>query len=219
MPKATTLFLAAAAFLFVLPPVQAQSSFHHVELFAEGGASFTNETTAVVGTVQLLGPPPAGDVTVTNASLRTTGRVFAGARFFLDSRDAIEASISYSPSDLLLRSVCNPNCGGTRTAVESLRAFLLAANYVRVFRSAARIEPFITLGAGLVAFDQVQTLRLGHDPFATNLGGGFDFRLSHRWALRAEYRDWIFEMPRESQATATGLTHNSVPSAGIVYRF
>lgn len=219
MLKPVVLAVAVAVVFVALPAANAQSVSHRIEVFAEGGASFTNETTAIVGTVQILGPPPSGDVTVTTASLRTTGRIFAGARFFLDSRDAIEASLSYSPSDLLLRSTCNPNCGGTRTAVEPLRAFLLAANYVRVFRSAARIEPFLTLGAGLVAFDQVQTLRLGHDPFATNLGGGFDLRLSRHWAVRAEYRDWIFEMPRESQATATGLTHNSVPSAGIVYRF
>ena len=58
-------------------------------------------------------------------------------------------------------------------------------------------------------------------PLTANLGAGVDIRLNQRWLIRAEYRDWLFEGPRQSdfENDPTGLTHNQVPSLGVVFRF
>ena len=219
MFKSTLLVAAAAACFatFSVPDSRAQSITSRFEVFAEGGASTTNKLTQITGTAQRIGQPPAGDVTQSTAALRTTGRLFVGVRFYFDSHDAIEGSFSYSPSDLLLRSTCTLGCTSS-TVIGQIRANFAAGNYVRTF-GVKRIQPFLTFGVGGVAFRQVMAPQLGHDPFTADLGGGLDFRIWRRWTLRAEYRDWIFELPREFQAGPTGLTHNSVPSAGLAYRF
>lgn len=217
MPKSTLLAVVFSCAGLLTPNSKAQGIANRFEIFAEGGVSATNKLTQVSGTSQRVGQPPAGDVTSSTATLRTTGRVFVGVRFYFDSHDAVEGSFSYSPSDLLLRSTCTQGCLSS-SAIGQIRANFVAGNYVRTF-GARRIQPFLTFGAGVVAFRKVLAPQLGHDPFTADLGGGIDFGIWRRWVLRAEYRDWILEMPREFQASPTGLTHNSVPSVGLAYRF
>lgn len=59
------------------------------------------------------------------------------------------------------------------------------------------------------------------DRFTANLGGGADVRINEHWSLRAEFRDWVFEAPRQTDFSdsATGLERNQVPSLGLVFRF
>lgn len=197
-------------------PAVAQKHRHRWEVFAEGGASLSNESeTQALG---LAGNPPQLLVTTTTASLRTTGRLFAGVRFWLNGREALEASYSYSPSDPEFTTMCNVVCG-TSSYVRSERTSFFAGNYVRVLPSIARLQPFVTAGLGVVVFHDLFNAPHSSSPFAANFGGGFDFRVSRHWAIRAEYRDWVFQFPQVGYEPPGGFTHNSVPTAGLVFRF
>jgi hypothetical protein len=220
-PCAVILFLIAAA----AQNGAAQDVLHRVEVFAEGGVSMTNQVTLVEPFAITIPPPPSLPQVVTltaRGSLRTTGRLFAGVRLWLDGSQAIEASYSYSPSDLLVSGseVGPPLVGAqTFTSTDSLRASFFAGNYVHTLPRVAHLRPFLTAGAGGVSFYSGFADAISHDPFAANLGGGFDLSVSHHWTVRAEYRDWIFDMPQVHQQGPSGLTHNSVASAGIAFRF
>lgn len=216
-PWAVILFLMAGA----ARRGAAQDVLHRVEVFAEGGVSITNQVTLVEPIAITITPPPSLPQVVVlteHASLRTTGRLFAGVRLWLDGSQAIEASYSYSPSALLVSaSAAGLPVGFTSTS--PLRASFFAGNYVHTLPKVARLRPFLTAGAGVVWFYSRFAEAVSHDPFAANLGGGFDLSVSHHWTVRAEYRDWIFEMPQVRQQGPSGLTHNSVASAGIAFRF
>ena len=219
-PCAVVLFLMAGA----AKRVAAQDVLHRVEIFAEGGVSMTNQVTLVEPVAITIPPPPSFPqvvVLTARGSLRTTSRLFAGVRLWLDGSQAIEASYSYSPSDLLVSgSAAAPPIGTLPfTSTSPLRASFFAGNYVHTLPRVARLRPFLTAGAGVVWFYSDFAGAISHDPFAANLGGGFDLPVSHHWIVRAEYRDWIFEMPQARQQGPSGLTHNSVASAGIAFRF
>lgn len=216
-PCAVILFLIAGA----ARRGAAQDLLHRVEVFAEGGVSITNQVTLVEPIAITITPPPQVVTLTARGSLKTTGRLFAGVRLWLDGSQAIEASYSYSPSDLLVSgSAAAPPIGTLPfTSTSPLRASFFAGNYVHTLPRVARLRPFLTAGAGVVWFYSDFAGAISHDPFAANLGGGFDMSVSHHWTVRAEYRDWIFEMPQVRQQGPSGLTHNSVASAGIAFRF
>jgi len=209
--------LGILTFLLGLTRVaNAQDSHPRFELFSEGGISTTNQFTTSQSGVVSLQPLQFGEVTI-KSSLRTTGRLFTGVRLWLDKNQALEASYSYSPSSLLSNATCLPACtGATRTVL--LRANFFAGNYVHTLPQVGTFRPFLTAGAGGLALGQEYYGSVRHDPFAVNLGGGFDHNLSKHWSLRAESRDWLFDMPHFGNS-GSGLVHNVVPSLGPVFRF
>lgn len=78
-PWAVILFLMAGA----AQRGAAQDVLHRVEVFAEGGVSITNQVTLVEPIAITITPPPSLPQVVVlteHASLRTTGRLFAGVR-------------------------------------------------------------------------------------------------------------------------------------------
>lgn len=196
-------------------PTAAQSLPQNWEVFAEGGASISNDHF-------LDSASPSGTV-LNTTHIPTSGRLFTGFRFWLNNHEALEASYSYSPSNIVETSFCETvNCGGS--IGESIaRANFFSVNYVRSFRVRSRVRPFLTAGIGLRYTHRVAMNGVYQpDPFTVNLGGGVDIRLNDHWFFRSEYRDWLFEGPRQSDffATgATGLTHNQVPSLGVAFRF
>lgn len=197
----------------------AQDSTHHIELFAEGGASLSNQVVGQQSNVLYFNPGVGtSEAIVTDESFLTTGRVFAGIRLWLDPHQAIEASFSYAPTDLNESNVCLPSCGQNKE-IRPLRSFFLAGNYVHRLPSVWHARPFLTAGLGGVGFYQPIFMSFPKARFTANFGGGFDFPLSRRWVFRAEYRDWMLAMPQVGDATPGGLTHNSVPSIGLAYRF
>ena len=201
--------------LFASMEASAQSPLHRVELFAEGGASLSNKTEF---TPTGIAPPPFPTIT-TRESLRTTGRLFVGMLFRFDRHEALEASYSYSPSDLLTTTACNPNCG-TSSGFDPMRVSFFAGNYVRSLPTIARLRPFLTAGLGVVIFHNLFSTPTNGSPFAANFGGGFDYVFSRHWAARAEYRDWLFQFPQLGfRSTPSGFTHNSAPTVGVVFRF
>ncbi len=209
--------LAFAAVLFLAEGTAAQALHRKFELFTEGGISMTNQFTQFEQGVVSVQPLEFGSATI-KSSLRTTGRLFAGVRLWMDKSQAFEASYSYSPSSLLSSFTCTPSCGGVGIRTIPLRASFFAGNYVHTLPRLGSFRPFLTAGVGVLTFFQGSPGYVQHDPFTVNLGGGFDRDIAWHWAVRTEYRDWIFEMPHLG-STASGLVHNMVPSIGPVFRF
>ena len=209
--------LAFTAVVFLAESAAAQAFHRKFELFAEGGVSTTNQFAQFEPGIVSIQPPEFVNFTV-KSSLRTTGRLFAGMRLWVDKSQAFEASYSYSPSSLISRFTCSPSCTGLGIRTIPLRASFFAGNYIHTLPQIGRFRPFLTAGAGVLTFFQEGPGYVQHDPFTVNLGAGFDRDIARHWAVRTEYRDWIYEMPRFG-STASGLVHNMVPSIGPAFRF
>lgn len=212
-------FLGSLALLLGLAvctsPTAAQSLPQKWEIFTEGGASISND--------HFLDSVSASGTVLNTTHVPTSGRLFTGFRFWFNNHEALEASYSYTPSNIVETSFCeNVNCGGS-TTISKARANFFSANYVRSFRVRSRVRPFLTAGIGLRYIHRAAMNGVYQpDPFTVNLGGGVDVRLNNHWLFRVEYRDWLFEGPRQSDffsGGATGLTHNQAPSLGLAFRF
>ncbi|MFZ0213325.1 MAG: hypothetical protein WAL55_11490, partial [Candidatus Acidiferrales bacterium] len=148
-------------------------------------ASMSNEVVGQQSVVFYTGPTPGtSEAEVVHESFLTTGRLFTGLRFWLRPDQAIEASFSYAPTDLAEHDVCLPPCGETKE-IRPLRAFFLAGNYVHELPSVWRARPFLTAGLGVAGFYQPIFMSFPNGRFVANFGGGFDFRISPHWTVRA----------------------------------
>ena len=98
---------------------------------------------------------------------------------------------------------------------------------VTVPHSILKFNPCVLAGAGALVFDP--TGKAGefvpgaqHQARAAFLyGGGVDYKLTRHFALRAEYRGFVYERPDFGlQALhSSSTTHTAQPSAGILFRF
>ena len=208
-----------ALFLLISSSVTAQERLRRFEVFAEFAGSFFSEKRGTgVGFVQdpstsVISPVP----TLEKSSLRRTGRLFAGFRFYPTDRDGIEISYSYSPSDIFQRRLTTgPSFITPAVVIQEVRASFVSFNYVRYLLSEGRWRPYITGGLGFVHLGNLQS----PNQFTANFGGGTDIVLTPTIALRVEYRDFLLEHPQIARTfSPTGLSHNQVPSAGLVFRF
>lgn len=98
---------------------------------------------------------------------------------------------------------------------------------VTVPHSAFGLRPYVLAGAGALAFDPTGNAG-GFVPGATEqaratlvYGGGADYNLTRHFAVRLEYRGFVYERPDFNLATlhSGAITHTAQPSAGIVFRF
>jgi outer membrane immunogenic protein len=93
-------------------------------------------------------------------------------------------------------------------------------------------HPFVLAGAGVLRFypdykgitiNQIYTaLPAMNQTRASFLyGGGFDYRVTKRWAVRVQYRGFLYKVPDFKVSNLfTGATGNlSEPSVGVVFRF
>jgi opacity protein-like surface antigen len=175
----------------------AQDPPPRLEVFAEGGGSFLSNGT-------LGGFCSLGGCSYFPIGFSNGGRLFAGARFRVTRRDAIEASYSYSHNSFA-------------SAAQSNRLDVISFNYVRYLGIKARLQPFATAGIGANRLGGLVNLGYPSDNgfhFAWNYGAGADIVLQGRLALRLELRDYVGGQP----SFITGTSHNIVPSAGIVFR-
>ena len=94
----------------------------------------------------------------------------------------------------------------------------------------ARLEPFLFAGAGALRFTPGTTYIDGFQSsfgtvqqtsLAVLYGGGADYRLWRRLALRLQYRGLVYKNPNFNSGTlVTGTKgHMAEPSAGIVVKF
>lgn len=222
----------------------AQGSAGRWELFAEGGGSFWNSQSSQEVNND-FGLCPSGNCLYARTNkLKSTGRFFGGVRFWMNAREAFEASYAYAPGDLTVAVQCGtafcdgalPTCpfGSSPYCLvtsypSTTNANFFSLNYVRRFRPDARIRPFVTAGPGLVHFFRVASNAIYEPhPFTFNFGVGIDVGLTQHWSFRAEDREWLLESPREcshvncrlSPASGpSGLGLNQAPTVGLVYRF
>lgn len=146
--------------------------------------------------------------------------MFLGFRFWMNAHEAFEASYSYAPTDITVSQRCEQVDCGTSWTNTAARSHFFSVNYVHAFRVRSRLSPFLTAGLDLLGINCLgPNPCFEPDPFTVNVGGGVDVRMTQRWFLRAEYRDWLFEAPRQIDFDPTGLAHNQVPSLGLVFRF
>lgn len=89
------------------------------------------------------------------------------------------------------------------------------------------LHPYLLGGTGALVFDPTGNLG-GFVPGATTqaraaflYGGGVDYNLTNHFAVRAEYRGFVYERPDFNQAAlhSGSVTNTAQPSAGIVFRF
>lgn len=91
----------------------------------------------------------------------------------------------------------------------------------------ARVQPFVLGGGGVLVFDPTNNAGTTLVDASTQTrgtflyGAGADYSLTNHWALRAEYRGFVYKAP---DFDVPGLnpdswTHVAQPSAGIVFRF
>jgi len=167
-----------------------------VELFAQGGGSFHSSASRIT----------SGSFRATS-SFSKTGRFFTGFRYHLAPRNALEASYSYSPSDLRF-TISDPSSSITFDNQRWVHD--VAFNYVRYFSLGQR-QYFLTGGLGFTEFASPFGGRI---KFAGNFGGGLDLRMNRRLTLRTEFRDFLTGHPSFAGRTL----HNFVPSVGLVFR-
>jgi opacity protein-like surface antigen len=89
------------------------------------------------------------------------------------------------------------------------------------------VNPYVLAGAGALVFDPTGNagqsvpgaIRQAKAAFV--YGGGADFRVANHFALRAEYRGFVYDRPDfELVSLPTGvLAHTAQPSAGVVFKF
>ena len=101
-----------------------------------------------------------------------------------------------------------------------------------VFRplQTSKLEPFLLIGAGALVFNPNETI-LNGNPVGVRAarqtrpaflyGGGADYRLSERLALRLQYRGIFYSAPdfRVANLVTSARGHLAEPSLGIVFKF
>lgn len=213
-------FLLAGTFLAAPAFAQSHWLHHRLDLFAEGGGSFftpqpENVATNVVEEITSGNPPTIQSVSLINGSLHDAARLFVGADLWFTQNDAVQVSYSYGPANETIStftiyppSSTNPV---TESGTVSLRMHFITVDYLRAFHIASRWRWFLDAGIGGVDW---RTGYASSFRFAANIGTGVSFRLSKRWSLRAEYRDYMIRFP-----FATPLLHNHAPTLGVVFHF
>lgn len=207
------------ACLLAAPVARAQARGHKrrgwLDLFVEGGGSFfVPQTTS--GLFGFPAPPPYGpQVGEIADKVQDSGRLFAGADFWLNRHNAIQASYSYSTADVTSTFIyVEPGPGSTSDSPPS-RMDILSFDYLHEFSLSKRWGLFLDAGIGRVWWHDPAFLYTGG--LAANLGTGVSFRITNHWSARAEYRDYIMRLPTEP--FVGGLVHDNSPTLGIVYRF
>lgn len=205
------LILLIASLLLCGSPAAAQDDIPRVELFIQGGPSFFSSVTGELASFRVKN------------SLGTTGRAFVGGRYYFNAREALEVGYGFSPNRAQRRVEQFP-C--TRVCLfvvfppfrsESMKVHSLAFSYVRYLRTQGRVRPFATGGLGFTVFDPQSafpSLFPAETQFTGNFGGGVDFQLSGRIALRSEIRDSIMGRP---SFAGGGTAHHVTPSVGLAF--
>lgn len=213
-------FIASFAFaaLFLAPGVVAQEFSHRLEIFGEvGGSFFSGKTQPQIRVFLDEQDRLTFANTVASNSLTDSARFFAGLRFRLTDREAIEMSYSVGPNNIFVRE--EPVLPGPQFLIFSgevdSSAHFVSLNYVRYLRTNGSWQPFFTGGVGAGVFTET----INPAKFVVNLGAGFDVPLRNRLALRFEYRVFVFEQPITGEDSPRGVAYHHGPSLGLAFRF
>jgi len=235
MRSVQTIASSILVLLLALPWACAQNLPPSLEVFLEGGSSFSNSgslTEAIVSPVSPVLPcPTSGCSTV---SVRMTGSfperidLTVGTRYRFTRYNALDASTSMSSYHFAVQPEGQSALAGYNSDV------VTSFNYVRYLSAKNRVQPFLTAGLGINGFSAPKNAPAVVEGYvnadngwhlAGNFGGGADLVLERHFALRMELRDYITCQPPSAIkgpvriVTGPGTSHNVVPSLGIVFRF
>jgi hypothetical protein len=219
------LFLPLAALLLATPVLAQQKPKKNwlsgrFDLFAEGGGSFFtpgNVQTSTVDVLTTVGVPsrPLYGYNLSKSSLHAAGRLFVGADFWLTPHDALELSYSYSPANetttLFSFFPTQGTSSYTSSISESLRAHFFSLDYLRKFQINSRWNWYLAAGIGTVNW---RGRNYSSANFAANLGTAVSYRVTSRWGLRVDYRDFIISLLQTGS-----LVNNHAPTIGPVFHF
>jgi hypothetical protein len=163
---------------------------------------------------------------LTNNDLGATNYSGFGGRFAwnLNRRLAFETQLDFFPENT--RSLYTIQGGQTLQAAFGLRAKVIQTRRFSVF---GLIRPGFFHFTNVEYYPSTATAGLSEHPethFALNIGGGFEYYLSPRWALRADIEGNPYRVPNSVIAMAGGGTLFSVGeiddttrlSFGVAYR-
>jgi outer membrane immunogenic protein len=198
--KAATLFAALLLFAGVLPAQDYKS-----DVSVEGTGVFTKD---------------ANNNNVLQKATQTGG-VLAGYRYHLNRWVAAEANYGYFRNTQLYFTTTGPS------RIQANVHEITGALVITPKLSIEKLHPFALAGGGGLVFDPTGN-HGGSFPGATSetkgaflYGGGADYDLIKRIALRLEYRGFVYKSPTFNLTTlnADEVTHIAQPSAGIVFKF
>ncbi len=156
-----------------------------------------------------------------NQHATDTGGLLVSYRYHFNRWLAADASYGYDR---------NTQQSASSTGRRNLESNLHQATgtlVVTVPHSILKVNPYVLAGAGALVFDPTGKGG-GFVPGAQYqaraafvYGGGVDYNFTKHFAVRAEYRGFVYERPDfDLQALHSGsTTHTAQPSAGIVFRF
>jgi opacity protein-like surface antigen len=150
-----------------------------------------------------------------------TGGFVVSYRYHFNSWVAADASYGY------IRNTQQNFISSSASSVQANVHQATGALVVTVPHGVFRLHPYVLAGAGALVFDPTGDSG-GFVPGATALtraafvyGGGADWNFTQHFALRAEYRGFVYERPDFDLASlhSGAITNTAQPSAGIVFRF
>lgn len=149
------------------------------------------------------------------------GGVLAGYRYHFSRWFAAEANYGYA------RNTQKYSGASTSARIQANVHEITGALVVTAPAYRDKIHPFVLAGGGGLVFDPTGNVG-GSFPGATTetrgaflYGGGVDYDLLKRVALRVEYRGLVYKAPSFNVAglDTDQVTHVAQPSAGLVFRF
>src|SRR5262245_35001673 len=149
-----------------------------------------------------------------------SGGVLTSYRFHVTRWIAADGSYGYT------RSTQQNSTSAGAFNVQSDVHQVTGALVVTSPRKFAGVNPFVLAGSGALIFDPTQKaggLVAGADrqsKAAFVYGGGADFNITSRLAIRAEYRGFVYKRPdfKLTSLDSDATTHTAQPSVGFVIR-
>jgi len=153
-------------------------------------------------------------------SATETGGFLVGYRYHINKWLAVEQNYGFD------RNTQRFSTGGSsrvQSDIHTTTADLVVNVPVKFFG----LRPYVLGGSGALIFHPTGNASAavsGADTQAKGVilyGGGADFGLTRHFALRAEYRGYIYKTPDFGlrSLSSDGWTHTAQPSAGLVYSF
>jgi outer membrane immunogenic protein len=148
-----------------------------------------------------------------------SGGLQVGYRYNINEWLAAEADYGYTRNTQSYSSAASARVQSDVHAITGIGAVKLPTFH--------HFKPFVLAGAGALVFDPTGNTgaslagatRETKGDFV--YGAGLDYPLNQHFAIRAEYRGFVYKAPSFNQASleTDSWTHTAQPSAGIVYRF
>lgn len=148
-----------------------------------------------------------------------SGGLQIGYRYNINHRFAAEADYGYSRNT-------QSYFGSVPARVQSDLHHISGVGVVKL-PTLNRFQPFALAGGGAIVFDPTDKTGASFTGASRQTkgdfvyGAGVDYPLTPHFALRAQYRGYVYKAPSFNVASlkTDSWTHTAQPSAGIVYRF